>query len=562
MTIQGWVRVASWVMSWVGGVALVVCAGTRCTPGADKGASQDPVRQEPGQQDPVRQETGPTSNATLALAVHEMLLGEVAWDGTYAPNAWHAYSVDLDGLASTVDSEDHCATSGHLHRQDGPDGEDNDFAKRFHRTLHNFGESAALSAQTNDAIAQGKHTLLIKLTRLDGAGPQQGVRGRILLGGSRSTPPRFDGQDVWPVRGDDGREIDDAGVELLGDVQTDGTFVSSNQPDIRLELSLRGYRLPLTLHRATVRLELSSSSTGPTGPTGPTGNDLVRGTLAGVLHVQETADAVERLGREMFRVCHEGALVSMLGTTELLGDIMADLSNGDRSKPCDAISVGIGLRVGRAELGQVVADPTLPDPCADGVDSSGPPAGSCESVPPYEFAVSCTGLKRPHNQLADRAAATACPQERPVGPVCPVKWVGESDYSPSHVGCFCHDECDQGRNGRCDPAGHGCSYDDCIADSDCPDDHLCACSQGPDETHRCIQAGCRTNADCAGDLHCSPTRASECSNVSGVVAYQCHTENDGCQSDADCDGATTTGLCVHDAEQARWVCSTSRCTVP
>ncbi len=83
----------------------------------------------------------------LTLVVQSWLLGDVNWEGELEPQAWLAYSVDLDGRRSTAETEDHCDAGGLSYQVDGPEGQDNGFAQNLHPTLYNFSESRALSAQ-------------------------------------------------------------------------------------------------------------------------------------------------------------------------------------------------------------------------------------------------------------------------------------------------------------------------------------------------------------------------------------------------------------------------------
>ena len=75
-----------------------------------------------------------------------------------------------------------------------------------------------------------------------------------------------------------------------------------------------------------------------------------------------------------------------------------------------------------------------------------------------------------------RAVATACDNARQ-------SWslVDLPDAGPPYVGCRTHEECTEGRNGRCTGNGHDgwrCSYDACLSDGDCGSDAVCACEGG------------------------------------------------------------------------------------
>jgi hypothetical protein len=488
---------------------------------------------------------GEAGDAALVLAVRSFLLGDVDWRGNADPNGWTEYSFDLDGLASTRETENHCGTSGTAYREDGPRGLDNAFAGHFSWVLHNFTQSSAISAQSNLAVAEGARTLLLRFENLADRGAQSQVAVRAHNAGRMAASPSFDGSDVWPVR-----EGSDA--HYVGYV-ADDVFVSdaTTQP---LEITLQGYPLTLLVQRAVLSLDLRSLRAG---------GGLVYGVLTGVLGVEATSEAIRQLALEVFRTCNEGAVASVVAGVGHYSDIRQDLSNGDPGVPCDGVSIGIGFIATRAELGEGVPALAERAACSEGepVRSEGVLAGTCEAVPPYEHAVSCVRVERTAEIPEDRVAAPSCSEHRPRGPVCHGRWVGESTYNDERIACSCHEECDAGRNGRCYVYGYECSYDDCFTDDDCGASHVCLCAGGSSGAHICVPANCRTNADCEGGQSCSVTRPETCSNLGGVAGYYCRTASDGCRSDADCN-ASGAGFCVYQGQTARWDCSYQHCTTP
>lgn len=115
-----------------------------------------------------------------------------------------------------------------------------------------------------------------------------------------------------------------------------------------------------------------------------------------------------------------------------------------------------------------------------------------------------------------------------------------------------------GVNGRCQPFGYGCSYDECFRDEDCAPDELCDCAGGEVGAHRCLPAECRVDADCPRCATCSPSRDALCPNATDVVGYFCHTPNDQCRKQEDC----VRGTCAYDKTEARWLCISAICEVP
>jgi hypothetical protein len=473
-------------------------------------------------------------------------LGEVGWDGELDSFGWTTYGFDLDGLVSTPDSTDHCKTDGLLYQQDGPGGVDNGFATRFAgQILPSFTVSRAPSAQTNQAIGLGTHTLLIQIVPAPPSGPASVVRAATYLGGSRDRPPCFDGTDIWPVRADsllDG-DLTRPRAVFVGHI-ADDVFVSTESATLSVEHSVRGYRLPLELHHAAISVDLRSIRAG---------GNLAYGVLTGALGVAEITETVRQLAFEAFRTCDDQAVRYVVENVASYRDIMADLSNGDPSVECDGISVGIGLVAVRVALGEVV--PPLParDPCAAGepVQSDGVLAGTCDSVPANELAGSCARVERRQAVYGpSRASVPVCPPYRPRGPVCP---------APNYTGaCRCHEDCTAGVNARCYVYGYGCSYDECFTDDDCGPARLCDCNNGVYGNHLCVTSNCHTDADCPNGHGCSPTRAVVCGALGGVVGYYCHTDADDCTVAADCGiSYEEPGRCTYDANRLRWICSES-----
>jgi hypothetical protein len=134
-----------------------------------------------------------------------------------------------------------------------------------------------------------------------------------------------------------------------------------------------------------------------------------------------------------------------------------------------------------------------------------------------------------------RPADVACPQQRGAGHVDVVNACTQDAY------------CTAGMNGRCispnfpGPAGgSGCSYDACFSDSDCPNNVPCKCrKQATDNApnYCASESNCRIDSDCGSNGFCSPSVLDITGAVAGSVGfgYFCHTPQDACLNDSDCD---------------------------
>ena len=123
-------------------------------------------------------------------------------------------------------------------------------------------------------------------------------------------------------------------------------------------------------------------------------------------------------------------------------------------------------------------------------------------------------------------------------------------------GCTSHADCTEGTNGRClaDRFGNSCSYDGCFEDSECGGPCICGVGVG---SNSCTGGGCQVDADCGPGGWCSPTYGS-CGQFGGIVAFECHTENDECTDDSDCSDLAN-GYCTFAAEVGHWVCGNTQC---
>lgn len=164
-----------------------------------------------------------------------------------------------------------------------------------------------------------------------------------------------------------------------------------------------------------------------------------------------------------------------------------------------------------------------------------------------------------------RASDIQCAQLAPAGS-CSCNGDCPTASNPLQWKCSNDGDCgDAGTNGRCAGSlglkGCGCTYDRCGGDIDCPSGQTCAChgltylfGLG----NSCVPGNCRVDADCGSGGYCSPSPALPC-NMNGSdqycqgVGYYCHTAQDQCVDDSDCQGAGFPG-CVYDPPSGHWQC--------
>lgn len=108
--------------------------------------------------------------------------------------------------------------------------------------------------------------------------------------------------------------------------------------------------------------------------------------------------------------------------------------------------------------------------------------------------------------------------------------------------CTTDADCTERPHGLCEGvrnSGCHCEYG-CQSDADCAADELCDCFS---PTPTCVQAYCRTDADCQGEYKCVRTET-------GV--YACHSPRDACRDWRECEFRC--GSCAYDRERSHLVC--------
>jgi len=139
--------------------------------------------------------------------------------------------------------------------------------------------------------------------------------------------------------------------------------------------------------------------------------------------------------------------------------------------------------------------------------------------------------------------------------------------TPGALICTYDSDCIDGQNGRCITKGALtlCNYDACFTNDDCADagadvsDCSCRDSAGYG-ANSCVPANCRQDSDCGTCGFCSPVTGG-CGDIIGVVGYFCHTAQDECLNDSDCNRADPSLHCIFDSVKAnRWICGPLDCT--
>jgi hypothetical protein len=327
------------------------------TGGGTPGTAHPPA---PDPNAPAASGTTPTT-----LAVYRMFMGDTDLLGNPDPSAWKTLGYDIDGLWSTKNDVAHCmpqqgATKSAV-QTDGEGGIDNSFGSNLMPIFSSL--FSDFSPQITQAIQAGDFTLLFRLGNLaPQPSSQNAISAQYFDGAATGQPPSWNGTDAWPVTYEsvNGGSVSSPKLSFPSSYLVNGTWVSSDTPvpgPVTLRLDAGGITLvlPITHFRASV--SVTGTGTGATGSGG-----VISGILATELLIAELKKVAGQLDPNL---CQGATFDSIAQQVRAASDIMADGSNGNPSKTCDGISIGLGFDARAVQLGAVAppVQPT-PDPCA------------------------------------------------------------------------------------------------------------------------------------------------------------------------------------------------------
>lgn len=339
-------------------LALIACGSSSNSSNAGAGGSSGSGRPPSAPGGPVADGTTPT-----ILAMDQLLLGDTNASGQPDKNAWKSLGYDIDGLQSTPASTNHCQPiaggSKAAIQSDGNAGIDNSFGRNLLPILTIL--QPTTSQRVNQSLTTGEFTIVFALKNLGTAATEIGVSSAIFGGtalplGAR--PPHFDGTDVWPVSSNfvANHDVNQPTLTFPSSYVVDDTWVSGSGATIDVPLVLSGFSLNLHIQSAIVSMRVSGRGANATA----TG-----GIIAGVMETERFVSEMKQLvGAINPSLCAPTTFDGIAQTIRGASDIMLDGTNGDPTKSCNAISIGLGFAAGPVKLGPVVDPPTSVDPCA------------------------------------------------------------------------------------------------------------------------------------------------------------------------------------------------------
>ena len=288
--------------------------------------------------------------APASFVVRRVLAGDTDPSLRPDPNGWRTLGEDLDGRVTDAQSTDVCQLSAGASSSvqiDGQDGIDNSFGANVIPAIVAAGV-ASPSIQWAQSTRQGvTRVILVRIDALQD--PSDAASGALYVGTTLAGPANLDGTDVWPLSalsvsaGDASRPI----VRLVASVHA-GALVANASAQATVFMPFNSGVLAIPIQRAQIRATLAPGS--------------MSGTLAGIVPTEVLIEAARRaLGGIKPSLC-SGAMFDVLATRiRQAQDILSD-GTQDPGKPCDAISIGLGIDAVGVVFGPVRDDPGAP-PC-------------------------------------------------------------------------------------------------------------------------------------------------------------------------------------------------------
>lgn len=273
--------------------------------------------------------------------------------GDSPAGAWQQYGFNIDGKVSSATSTDLCqpAAMGSAAKAypDGNNGIDNSFGNNVLPLL--LVASPTFPADANQSILDGNFTLMLKLDGLTSASDTSPLLAKLYGSAPLETPPKFDGNDCWPVAPEllsDPTDINSSSVLFEQGSLSSNVWDSGPNNTFIFSMPLGSTAIKLTVHAARVSLKLDENHRGATG-----------GILGGVLDTEEFITEVKKIANA------ENQCV-LIGQFEKLVRQSSDILNDgtqDIAKECNGISIGIGFDLKQVGFGGIGAETPPGTPC-------------------------------------------------------------------------------------------------------------------------------------------------------------------------------------------------------
>lgn len=293
----------------------------------------------------------------MVFAVDQFFIGETDWSATRDDQAWKLFGANVDNLVSTKLDANHCqfrAGAGDHIKIDGENGLDNSFGQNITPFINTLAPNP--TASINESLADGDFTTLLLVRAINAAGEQGGISGGLYAAASIELPV-WDGSDVWPVYSSSttSDNIDAPATAFDASWVLDDTWNSGRTESMVIPIVVSGAIFPINLSHASITMTFNAERT-----------EVTKGIISGIINPDEFIEELKSVVGGLDEALCEGSLIDNVASQiRQAPDIMKDSTNGDPSVTCNAISIGLGFTAKRANLGDVVPDPEIDNPCAE-----------------------------------------------------------------------------------------------------------------------------------------------------------------------------------------------------
>ncbi|MBI3205186.1 MAG: hypothetical protein HYZ29_26845 [Myxococcales bacterium] len=373
----------------VGSISAAACGGD--SSGDESTGSTDPKKD--GARPPPVGSGGPAAGSgDVVIAMNKLILGDVGFDGQENAQAWKKIGYNLDGLISTKNGSNHCAPQKGATKSsvqtDGDDGIDNSFGSNLIKVIGTLAPNP--SSEISSALEQGDFTIMLRMEKIEDKPELTGIKTSLyggakfdaLIADCKATPtdpncsaPKFDGTDQWPILPElltNPTDVDSAKVVFPSSYVTGGKWVSGSEGDLDLSLSIQGYSLALKITKAVITADISGVGGTP---------KATQGIIAGIIPTEQLIAELKKIAGSLSKEMCEGSTFETIAQSiRGASDIMADGTNGDSSKTCDGISIGLGFEGLAVKIGGIAPAASAPkDPCKEEPDAGKPDSGKPDS---------------------------------------------------------------------------------------------------------------------------------------------------------------------------------------
>lgn len=303
---------------------------------------------------------GPAASGTTStvLAVKVLYLGDKNASGQPDPNAWKSIGYDLDGLISKPTDTNHCmpvagADPTHV-KTDGNGGIDNSFGENVLPLIATL--DPGFPGAVNQSIDAGKFTVIVKMDNLDSQNSETGVKAALYGGANMASLPMWDGTDQWPVTFESltNGNIYAPKVEFPNSYVVNDIWVSGSKANVPLTLTGQSHELTLDITNAVITMKLAADRKSATA-----------GVIAGVIDTGSLVTEFQKFSASIDpAACSSSTFQSIAQQLRAASDIMSDGTNGDPTRTCDAISIGVGFDASAVQIARVAPPAQPTDPCA------------------------------------------------------------------------------------------------------------------------------------------------------------------------------------------------------